>query len=241
MTESLGDRMKGNYEKRMQVSLIRRMPVIIRLDGRSFHTLTRKCDKPFDDGLASCMANTMLFLCSEIQGVKCAYLQSDEMSFLLTDFDTLETMAWFDYNVQKIVSISASLASVKFSELWGHSACFDSRAFNIPKEEVANYFVWRQKDWIRNSVEMLARAYFSHKQLQGKGQSDMHEMLHGTDVNWSDLHSKWKNGQFIEKDNGVWTLNSAPVFTQNRDVVEKYLDPNKWERRYWRNGVVKEN
>jgi len=223
MKESLGDRMKSNYESRMQLSLIRRMPVIIRLDGRSFHTLTRHCEKPFDDSLADCMVHTMLFLCSKIQGVKCAYLQSDEMSFLLTDFDTLGTMAWFDYNIQKVVSISASLASVKFSELWGHSACFDSRAFNIPKEEVANYFVWRQKDWIRNSVAMLAQAHFSHKQLHEKGQSDMHEMLHGKGINWNDLELKWKNGQFIEKNEGVWAITPAPIFTQSRDIVEKYL------------------
>lgn len=223
MTESLGDRMRGNYESRMQLSLIRRMPVIIRLDGRCFHTLTRHCEKPFDDGLADCMANTSLFLCSEIQGVKCAYLQSDEMSFLLADFDTLATMAWFDYNIQKVVSVSASLASVKFSELWGQSACFDSRVFNIPKEEVANYFVWRQKDWIRNSVAMLAQAHFSHKQLHKMGQSDMHEMLHEKGVNWNDLEPKWKNGQFIEKNDGVWVVISAPIFTQSRDTVEKYF------------------
>ena len=229
MPESLGDRMKGNYESRVQISLIRRMPVIIRLDGKSFHTLTRGCDKPFDDSLASCMADTMLFLCSEIQGVKCAYLQSDEMSLLLTDFDTLATMAWFDYNIQKVVSISASLASVKFSELWGHGACFDSRAFNIPKEEVANYFVWRQKDWIRNSVAMLAQVHFSQKQLHTKGQADMHDMLHKKDVNWSDLHPKWKNGQFIAKNNGMWVIGPAPIFTQTRDVIEKHLVPKSNE------------
>ncbi|KKN50935.1 hypothetical protein LCGC14_0628000 [marine sediment metagenome] len=200
------------------------MPVIIRLDGRSFHTLTRRCEKPFDATLADCMVNSALYLCSEVQGVKCAYIQSDEISLLLTDFDTLTTMAWFDYNIQKVVSISASLTSVKFSKLWKRSACFDSRAFNIPKEETANYFVWRQKDWIRNSVAMLAQAHFSHTQLHQKRQPDMHEMLHGKGINWAELEPRWKNGQFIEKDDGVWTIKPAPIFTQNRVVIERYLE-----------------
>ena len=220
---NLGDRMKGNYEGRSQSYLLRRMPVIIRLDGRSFHTLTRKCEKPFDDTLASCMANTALFLCSEVQGTKCAYIQSDEISLLLTDFDTLTTMAWFDYNVQKIVSISAGMASVKFSALWGNPATFDSRAFNIPTEEVANYFVWRQKDWIRNSVTMLAQSHFSHKQLHKQGQADMHEMLHSRGINWNDLLPKWKNGEFIAKVNGVWQMSPSPIFTQDRTAIEQYL------------------
>ena len=223
MVESLGNRMKGNYENRSQSYLLRRMPVIIRLDGRSFHTLTRKCDKPFDEKLSNCITTTALHICSEIQGVKCAYTQSDEISLLLTDFDTLTTMAWFDYNVQKVVSISASIASVKFSELWGSSGVFDSRAFNLPKEEVANYFVWRQKDWIRNSVMMLAQSHFSHKQLHQKGQSDMHEMLLGKDINWNELELRWKNGQLINRIDSVWKVKPAPIFTQDRDAIEQFL------------------
>ena len=220
---NLGDRMKENYENRVQLSLIRRMPVIIRLDGRSFHTLTRKCNKPFDERISDSIARTANCLCSIVQGVKCAYTQSDEISLLLTDFDTLTTMAWFDYNIQKIVSISASMASVKFSELWGLPGCFDSRAFNLPKEEVANYFVWRQKDWVRNSVSMLAQSHFSHKQLQNQGQAAMHEMLHSKGENWNDLDPKWKNGQFIDKSDTGWVIEPAPIFTEERDVIEKYL------------------
>jgi tRNA(His) guanylyltransferase len=223
MTESLGDRMKANYEDRFRFHLIRRMPVIIRLDGHSFHTITRGCEKPFDAGLASDMIDTTLVLCREIQGAKCAYLQSDEISILLTDFDELATQAWFDYNVQKMVSISAGIASAVFSDLRTRIATFDSRAFNIPKEEVANYFVWRQKDWVRNSVQMLARVHFSHKQLLKKGQADMHEMLHEIGVNWNDLPERWKNGTVIYKSGEGWHTDTSIVFTRQRELVECYL------------------
>lgn len=223
MTQSLGDRMKANYEDRVRYALIRRMPVVIRLDGRSFHMLTRGCEKPFDSQLADCIAGTAMFLCSELQGAKCAYIQSDEISILLTDFDELTTQAWFDYNLQKIVSVSAGLASAWFSLEYGRLAVFDSRAFNLPKEEVANYFVWRQKDWIRNSVAMLAQANFSHNQLQGKGQADMHEMLHDRGINWAELDERWKNGLFIFKDTDAWQQTTSIVFTSNRESIERYL------------------
>jgi tRNA(His) 5'-end guanylyltransferase len=129
-------------------------------------------------------------------------------------------------NIQKIVSVSASLASVKFTELFGKQVIFDSRCFNLPKEEVCNYFVWRQKDWIRNSVEMLTRAHYSHKQLYHKSQSDMHEMLHEKGINWADLEPRWKNGVTIYKEtttDSSWYYYPNIIFTQKRDFVESYL------------------
>ncbi len=229
--DSLGDRMKANYEDRSRYYLTRRTPVIIRLDGRAFHTLLCHCQKPFDDSFRNTMSVTALNVCCEIQGAKCAYVQSDEISILLTDFDTLETQAWFDYNLQKLVSVSASLTSTIFTFLFPLEekiATFDSRAFNIPKEEVANYFVWRQKDWIRNSVTMLAQSHFSHKELMNKSQADMHDMLHEIGVNWVDLDAKWKNGTLVykkQKDDGqdTWTITNTVIFQENRNLIEQYL------------------
>jgi len=224
MTESLGDRMKANYEKRSEYKLLRRMPVIIRLDGRCFHSLTHKCVKPFDSILSDSMEHTARYLCDEIQGAKCAYTQSDEISVLVIDYDTLTTQAWFDYNLQKVVSISAALASVYFSSAFHEAVQFDSRAFNLPIDEVANYFIWRQKDWIRNSVEMLTRSHYSAKQLLNKSQSEMHEMLHQKGVSWADLPPRFKNGVFITKTvlNG-WVTRDDIIFTQDRLFVELHL------------------
>jgi len=225
--DSIGNRMKDNYENAYRVKLTRRTPVILRLDGKAFHTLTKGCEKPFDNKLQNVMVRTGMFLMEEIQGAKCAYIQSDEISILLTDFDRLNTSAWFDNNLQKIVSISASYASVKFTELYGNVGIFDSRAFNIPKEEVCNYFVWRQQDWFRNSLQMLSQSHFSHKKLHGKNTSDMHEMLHEKGVNWAELPNRWKNGVFINKSGRDLKAWDNVVFTKNRWIIENYLVPKE--------------
>lgn len=116
--DSLGDRMKNNYENRAKTYLVRRMPVIIRLDGKAFHTFTRGLVKPYDEIFHFAMNNAMKYLCENIQCVKLGYTQSDEITLLLTDYDTLTTDAWFDNNVQKICSVSASMATMAFNKFF---------------------------------------------------------------------------------------------------------------------------
>lgn len=118
--DSLGDRMKENYENRSKTYLVRRMPVIIRLDGKAFHTFTKGLKKPYDEIFHNTMNATMKYLCENIQGCKLGYTQSDEITLLLTDYDTLTTDAWFDYNVQKICSVSASMATLAFNKALEH-------------------------------------------------------------------------------------------------------------------------
>jgi len=225
----LGERMKEYYESRNQIHLIRKIPVIMRLDGRAFHTFTKIFNKPFDNDFSCMMIKTALDLCGEIQGVKCAYIQSDEISLLITDLDRIETQSWFEYNVQKMCSVSSSIATISFGAAfieWNiginietydlKKIGFDSRVFNIPKEEVENYFIWRQKDWERNSIQMLAQAHFSHKELYKKNKADMHEMLFQKGINWADLLDKWKNGVFIIQDiDGYKIMNKCPIFTED--------------------------
>lgn len=231
MKNELGSRMKENYENAYRIKLTRRTPVIIRLDGKAFHTLTRGCDKPFDENFNKAMFMTMKTLCEEIQGVKCAYTQSDEISLLLTDFDTIRTGAWFDYNLQKIVSVSASIASLAFSDAFMKKGIFDSRAFNIPKDEVKNYFIWRQLDWIRNSVSMLAQAHYSHRELLNKNQADMHEMLHWKEINWADLADHWKNGTFLFKWESGWERLDNLILTRDeRPVIGHVFDYLVWDK-----------
>ncbi|KKL56605.1 hypothetical protein LCGC14_2243770, partial [marine sediment metagenome] len=127
------------------------------------------------------------------------------------------------FNIQKMCSVSAGIASATFSKKWfprdSGIAIFDSRVFNIPKDEVCNYFIWRQQDWTRNSVHMVARSHFSHKELHGKSVQDMHEMLHGVGgASWNEYEARWKNGTFMEGNSF-----STPIFTQNREAIGKYL------------------
>ena len=115
MQDDLGNRMKGQYEDRTRYSLPRRTYTIIRLDGKAFHTFTRNMKRPYDENLMKIMDETAKFLCEEIQGAQFAYTQSDEISLLLTDFEKITTDAWFDGNIQKMVSVAASLATQEFN------------------------------------------------------------------------------------------------------------------------------
>lgn len=115
---TLGDRMKNNYENISRYYLTRRMPVIIRIDGKAFHTFTRGFKKPFDDILVSTMQDTMKYLCENIQGCVLGYTQSDEISLVLTDYAELTTDAWFGNNLQKMCSVSASMATLAFNKFF---------------------------------------------------------------------------------------------------------------------------
>lgn len=203
----LGSRMKESYENRTRFYLPRRTYTILRLDGCHWHTYTKGLQKPFDNDLSEDIDNTIKDILPEIQGSVFAYTQSDEISILLTDFESNQTCAWFDGNLQKMTSVSSSIMTAHFNQRrpLGTIAYFDSRAFTIPdRTEVMNYFIWRQQDCIRNSVSMVAQANFSHKELHGKSQSDMHEMLHQKGVNWAtDFTDGQKNGRLIVKENYI--------------------------------------
>ena len=116
-TSDLANRMK-EYEKRNQYYLQKRTPVAIRVDGRSFHTFTKGFKRPFDDILMKSMQETAKYMCENIQGAKFAYVQSDEITIILVDYDTLETDCWFNYRTDKLCSISASMATMAFNRVF---------------------------------------------------------------------------------------------------------------------------
>lgn len=205
--DDLGVRMKTFYEQIPKIKLMRRCPVAIRIDGKAFHTFTRGFQKPFDEVLIKSMQETMKYLCENIQGCVLGYTQSDEITLILVDYKKLTSSAWFDYEVQKICSIAASMATMAFNKFFANNvgdyctynyecmddihedyehilslaidkgAMFDARCFNIPKEEVTNLVYWRQLDASRNSIQMVGQANFSHKELQNKSCNDIQDML----------------------------------------------------------------
>jgi tRNA(His) guanylyltransferase len=225
--DNLGDRMKNQYECRTRFMLPRRTYTIIRIDGKAFHTFTKNCDKPNDVGLAASLDYAAIQLCNEVQGCKFAYLQSDEISILLTDFETITTEAWFDANVQKLVSVSASIVTAAFNFAFSrdnnfNTAYFDARVFTIPDPtEVENYFIWRQQDATKNSIQSLAQANFSHKELQDVSCDKLQEMLwQKKAINWNDLLAYWKRGRCIIKTEEGWIIDAGiPVFTQERNYL----------------------
>ena len=276
--DSLGDRMKENYENRAKTYLTRRTPVIIRLDGKAFHTFTRNFVKPYDEVFHNTMNKTTKYLCENIQNCKLGYTQSDEITLLLTDYDTLTTDAWFDYSVQKMCSISASMATLVFNkylmeEVFNYQmsikdknkieigcpkdfcfttldeniekqylaytkaldkgAMFDARCFNVPADEVTNCFIWRQQDATRNAVQMLGQTYFSHKELEGKSNNDIQDMLMTKkEINFNDMPIEFKRGvccikkqiPCAERECGYkteWVIDKEiPIFTQDRYYIE---------------------
>lgn len=241
--DPLGARMKEFYEKIPQTKLTRRIPVAIRLDGKAFHTFTRGFDKPIDQILRKSMNETMLYLCQNVQGCVFGYCQSDEITLILTDYKKLTSEAWFDYKVQKVCSVSASMATMVFNSIftvlsWNDvkytrvrgKALFDSRCFNIPKEEVANLILWRQQDATRNSINSAGQLYFSHKQLQHKNTDQVQEMLFSEKgINWNDYSTEFKRGVACTKENGSWIIDKEmPIIKgENRNYVERFLEPEE--------------
>lgn len=226
---SLGDRMKS-YESVASTKLMTKTPVIVRIDGKAFHSYTKFMQKPSDPRLQECFQYTAQKLCEAIHGTRLAYHQSDEISLFIADWMGLKTQPWFGYKAQKIVSVAASLATMYFNDRARKFdfplAAFDARCFNVPLHEVQNYFIWRQQDCTRNSISSLAQAHFSHKQLHGKSCDDMQDMLMTQKrINWNDCLTSYKRGICFKKNGtGYWEVDLAiPVFTQDRNYIERLV------------------
>ncbi len=243
--DSLGDRMK-EYERDFRTRLPKRQTQILRADGKAFHTYTRGCEKPFDFKLIDAMDQCAIALCKEIQGAQLAFVQSDEISVLIQYHKKFDSQAWFDRQVQKMVSVAAAIASsemtVQSANVFGEirRAAFDARVFILPEAEVANYFLWRQNDWTRNSVQMLARSLYSQKKMMNKNNTELQEMIWQKGQNWNDLPTYLKRGRCILKEVYLpkvadsfdsvgayrtrWVIDSEiPIFSQDREYIEKLL------------------
>lgn len=234
MSDDIGDRFKA-YERCFDFTLPRRMPLVIRVDGRGFHGL--KLEKPFDTFFFARMSHVARTLCQEIQGAVLAYFQSDEISIVARDDMQPNTEAWVGKRLSKVVSLSAAVATSAFNERWDcESRQFDSRAFVLPDlSEVTNYLIWRQQDATRNSVSMAAHAHFSHKSLHGVNSNGMQHRLREAGFAWEDNPTHFKRGavcrpvtvkkhvEFLngDVDRREWQIDTEPpIFTQDRGYVE---------------------
>lgn len=213
----LGDRMKA-YEETFRTSLPVRMPAVIRLDGKAFHSLTRHCARPFDEKFHLCMIGAAAAILDEIPG-RMAYCQSDEVSILLIDYNRFDTEQWFKGVVQKMVSVAASMMGVEFSARWGKAGYFDARVFVVPERDIVNYFIWRQRDAMRNAVSMAAQAHYSPKQLLGKHSDDMIGMLHEKGILFEDYPAWFRRGSVVTK----IAAEAAPVFSKEREYLTQFL------------------
>ena len=218
--DSLGNRMKA-YEATYKQKLVQKMPIVIRVDGKAFHTFTKGLKKPFDDLLMNTMQKTMFCLCKDLQNAKFGYVQSDEITIVCTLDDYIKSEGLYNYKVQKILSIVASKATKYFNKAFYENvkkleenkeafkevaeiekykkklfeAEFDCRVMNIPDFDIINNIIWRQQDATRNSIQMLGQAYFSQKELNNKSCSDIMDMLIvNKKINWNNLPIDKKRG-----------------------------------------------
>lgn len=214
--------------------------VIIRVDGRGFHRWTKLigAKRPFDRAVNSSMLIAAKQTALNMQGFKLAYVQSDEATFLLTNLGEKEG-AWFDYKVQKLASVTASLFTSSFNDefktrcfMEGYAeyvANFDARAFSIPIEDAANNFVWREQDWFRNSVQMLGRHHMTHRDMQGLNSAEVRTILkRDFDVDWWHLENWQKFGTFIKPEgpDGVFTWSAPMSYDEINQVtgLDQYLE-----------------
>lgn len=264
MEQTLGERMK-EYEYVTRNYLTNRIPIIVRIDGKAFHKFTKGLDKPCDPIFMEAMERTTIKLCEQVQGTIMGYTQSDEISLVLTNTSNKNSELWFNNNLSKVISVSASIATLEFNKAFYSlvsnslmtfeekqkeiyerklfTANFDSRAFNIPREEIVNYFIWRQRDCQKNAVNSAARTMFSHKELQGLNQKQLKEkMLADKDIDFDEYYAnKFKNGiivirkdkdrRFVDANGNVFVATSKQwtsedtniIFEKDREFIEKYL------------------
>lgn len=261
---SLSQRMKS-YEESTNYVIAPRLPIIGRIDGKTFHTLTKKlkCDKPFDERVSRIMAESAMFLSSQAQGCVLTYTQSDEISFAIRTDQSQDAQPWFGNRIQKIVSVATSAVAAVFNRYLKEDepfAMFDCRIWYMPSMvEVQNYFVWRQRDCVKNSISSavyyeIARAVGPDGQPYGRERTD--SMIHKLNqnerqellfqkakINWNDYPDIFKRGvvtfrhpeEVVTDHESVirkkWTSTAAPNFTSEsgRIWLAEVLNPPRQE------------
>jgi len=243
-SDAIGDRFK-RYEAVFDYYLPRRLPMVIRVDGRAFHGL--KLDKPFDAFFHARMSSVAVALCKNVQGTVLAYFQSDEISIIARDDMENTTQPWVDKRLSKLISLSAAIATASFNNCSPYGVQqFDSRAFVLPDiNEITNYLIWRQQDATRNSISMAAHAEFSHKSLHGVNSNEMIDRLRAAGKPWEDVPTHFKRGAICKpikinkpiSETGLtcerreWVLDyDVPIFTADRSYIETlYQQPDAKE------------
>jgi tRNA(His) guanylyltransferase len=217
-SDDFGDHLKSIEQIEAGRKLLPLLPIIVRLDGKAFHTFTKGLTRPYDESFIKIMALTTAYLVEE-SNARLGFCQSDEISLILYS-DTYDSQLFFDGKIQKLVSVLASITTAKFNSLIpehlpskiGKLAIFDCRVWNVPnKTEAANTILWRCLDARKNSISMLAQHYYSHKELNGKTSSDKLQMLEEKGVIWGNEPSKFKQGSFFQRHKRLVTLSDEEL------------------------------
>lgn len=220
---------RSDFDKRMKEyeqvytsqKIIPHMPIILRIDGHNFHNFTKGCVRPFDFKLSEAFQASTLGLNDFFGKADLAYGQSDEVSILIFNPDTI-TEEIYSGKTFKMCSLASSIFTAYFNQYYSSEkmATFDCRVFQLPINEVANYFIWRQNDATRNSIQMVGQSNFSQKELHGKSCNKIQDMLMTIGTNWNDFPVRFKRGWCLKNS---YIDNVIPIFTKDRDYIENII------------------
>jgi len=248
------------YETKAELWLETKVPVFVRVDGKSFRNFTKKFQKPFDPVLTKTMQQTMKKLCEEAEGCVYAYAANDEITLVLTDYHRWNSTPWLDYRVQKVSTIAASIATIAFNKFFfenkeefyrtyqgedketlyaayneacNKGALFDGRCFNVPEHRVCEMIYYRQLECRRNSIRSLARKYFTVKELLGRCNDEVLEMLKTQKgIDWNNTPNEYRIGSACTKGPNPfgakkkWCIDRhMPMLCDGKeDILKKILD-----------------
>lgn len=222
------------YRKTSTTRLLPKTPVIVRVDGRNFSSLTKNLHKPFDDVLHGAMVKMATTLARDMCGAQVAYVHSDEVNILLTDWANEGTCPWYNNNIQRMVSAAASTATLAFNDAFAdyvarmgdamasgvldhdqelfqnyvncaYHALFSAEVFNVPPKYVVDYFVWCQQQALNKATLSLAQTHFTPAELLGKKQDEVFEMLAAKGIVFNKLPIAQQRGTYIYRiKDGSW-------------------------------------
>lgn len=202
---SLGDRMKW-YERRYAHVVMPMIPVLARIDGRGFSKFTSGLARPYDERMSRLMIDVTKYLVEQTNA-RCGYTQSDEISLVWLAEDP-DAELFFGGKLLKMTSVVGSLATAYFNKLLperlpekaGSLPVFDNRVWEVPADfEAANYFIWREQDAVRNSIQGAARSMYSHGECSNKNGSELQEMMFQKGTNWNDYPAFFKRGTYVRR------------------------------------------
>ena len=205
---NFSDRMKAYEGAEAGRRFMPLLPIIVRVDSRAFHSFCKGLDVPFDARFRETMVKTAASLVEQTNAIV-GYTQSDEISLIIFS-ERMNSQVFFDGRIQKMVSIIAAMTTVYFNgwlaitmpekAVQSMPAMFDCRAWQVPLPgEAINYLIWREQDATRNSIQMAARAVFSHNECHKKNGKDLQDMLHAKGINWNDYPSFFKRGTYVQR------------------------------------------
>jgi tRNA(His) guanylyltransferase len=216
--DALGDRMKMYEQMEADRRLLPLLPIMARLDGKSFHTFTQGLARPFDRRMSDLMVETTKQLVTETSA-RIGYTQSDEISLIFYSSD-VDSQVFFDGRVAKMTSVLAALCTAVFNRLLPHYLpeksealpLFDCRVWTVPtQEEAVNTLIWRELDATKNSISMAAQAYYTHDELHQKNGSEKQEMLFQKGINWNDYPAFFKRGTYVQRRTIMRNFNAAEL------------------------------